>query len=760
MSIQENKRNPSATIISDQARALRDRADEKLLSPEGPETDVLGPVETQRLVYELRLHQIELEIQNEDLRCAQEALEASRARFVNLYDFAPAGYVTVSEAGLIIEANLTAATQMGVARSELVRQPLTKYILPEDQDIYYRHSKVLFETGAPQTCELRLLRRDNSPMWSLLKATLDQGDEKGPSVCRVFMTDITERKQAEEKLAMAYAELEVRVQERTAQLSVANAALSVEIAEHKKDEEALRESERKYRTLADHSVDWEYWEGPENEMHYISPSFERITGYPLAKFMDDPTLLMRIVHPEDYSLVDAHRNSVTDQENCALDFRIVRSDGAIRWIGHVCQPVRGNDGQFIGRRASNRDITERKRSEVEKIDSETKYQQLLKAESLGRMAGAIAHHYNNLLMIVRGNLDFAMDGLLKGRDISENLTSSLDAIRRAERLGMMMLSYIGQVPGRHEPLDLSETCHRGLDPLRPVMLKDMDLQVDLPIPGSIIKADAYQIQQMLTNLVTNAREAIGEGRGTIHLAAKTVSPANIPVLHRFPLDWQPNNNIYACLEIIDTGCGIAETDIYCLFDPFYTSKFTGRGLGLPVVLGIVKAHNGAITVESKESGGSTFRVFLPVSAEAIVLPKISAAGTLEEIKAGGAVLVVDDEPLLLEILRNVLPDMGFRVLEARNGFEAVEVFRQHRDDIRCVLCDVVMPRMDGWQTLSALRRIVPDIPVILSSGYDRLQVMAGEHPDLPQAFLGKPYGLKALREAIYQSLVSKEGKGI
>jgi PAS domain S-box-containing protein len=755
MSLQENKRNPSATIIPDQARALRDRADEKLLSLEGPESEMLGSVETQRLVHELRVHQIELEIQNEDLRCAQEKLEASRARFVDLYDFAPVGYVTVSEAGLIVEANLTAATQMGVARSKLLRQPLTKYIFPEDQDIYYRHRKVLFETGVPQTCELRLLRRDSSPMWTLLKATLDQGDEKGPSVCRVVMTDITERKQAEEKLAMAYAELEVRVQERTAQLSVANAALSVEIAEHKKDKESLRESERKYRTLADHAVDWDYWEGLENEMLYMSPSFERITGYPLAKFTADPTLLMRIVHPEDYFLVDAHRHTVSNQENCELDFRIIRSDGAIRWIGHVCQPICGNDGQFKGRRASNRDITERKRSEVEKIDSEAKYQQLQKAESLGRMAGAIAHHYNNLLMIVRGNLDLAMDGVLKGRDVSDNLTSSMEAVRRAEVLGGMMLSYIGQLPGRHEPLDLSGICHRGLDLLRTVMPKDVDLQVELPIPGPTIKADAHQIQQMLTNLVTNAREAIGEGRGTIHVTAKTVSPADIPVLHRFPLDWQSQDNLYACLEIIDTGCGIAEMDINCLFDPFYTSKFTGRGLGLPVVLGIVKAHNGALTVESKVSGGSAFRVFLPVSTEAIVEPKDSVAGTLEEIKTAGAVLVVDDEPLLLEILRNVLPDLGFAVLEAKDGLEAVEVFRQNRDAICLVICDVAMPRMDGWQTLSALRRIVQDIPVILSSGYDQSQVMAGEHPDLPQAFLGKPYGLKALREAILKALENK-----
>jgi PAS domain S-box-containing protein len=754
---QEKKSNPSDKFVSDQVRTLRDRADEKLRTLEELELEALAPAEIQRLVHELHVHQIELEIQDEDLRCAQVELEASRARFVDLYDFAPVGYLTVSEAGLIVEANLTAATATGVSRSELVGRPLTRLILPEDQDIYYGHRKNLFETGVQQTCELRILRKNRSPMWILLKATLERGEEQGHPFCRVVMTDITERKQAEEKLATAYAELEVRVQERTTQLSVANSALSVEIAEHKKDEEALRESERKYRTLADHAVDWEYWEGLENEMHYTSPSFERITGYPLAKFTADPTLLMRIVHPDDRPLVDAHRHTASNKENCELDFRIIRSDGAIRWIGHVCQPIFGDNRQYKGRRASNRDITERKRSEEERINFETRYQQLQKAESLGRMAGAIAHHYNNLLGVVMGNLELAMNGIAQGIDVSHNLMNSIKAVRRAEAVSGLMLSYIGQAPGHHVPLDLSEICHQGLDLLRDVMPVEMDLQVDLSTPGPTVNADARQVQQILTNLVTNAREAIGEGRGTIHVTIKDVSPADIPGVHRFPLDWQPRDSPYVCLEVLDTGCGIAEMDIDCLFDPFFTSKFTGRGLGLPVVLGVVRAHHGAIAVKSKEGGGSTFRVFLPVSAQTIPRLKISAADAPDI--GGGTVLVVDDEPLLLEIVSSVLPGLGFSVLEARNGVEAVEVFRQHRDAIRCVLCDVVMPHMDGWKTLSALRQIAPDIPVILSSGYDEAQVMAGDHPELPQAFLAKPYGLKGLREAIRQALENKGGEG-
>jgi PAS domain S-box-containing protein len=208
------------------------------LSPESLKP--LSPEEMQHMFHELRLHQIELEIQNEELRRIQAELEAAKDRYFDLYDLAPVGYLTVNEIGLIIEANLTAATQLSVTRNSLIQEPLTSFIVQEDQDIYYRHRKLLFETGAPQTCELRLLRKDGPSLWTLLQAVIAENGEKGQPVCRVVITDIHERKQAEEKLTMAYAELEVRVQERTSQLSLANAALSVEMSEHKQTEEDLR----------------------------------------------------------------------------------------------------------------------------------------------------------------------------------------------------------------------------------------------------------------------------------------------------------------------------------------------------------------------------------------------------------------------------------------------------------------------------------------------------------------------------------------
>jgi CheY-like chemotaxis protein len=171
-----------------------------------------------------------------------------------------------------------------------------------------------------------------------------------------------------------------------------------------------------------------------------------------------------------------------------------------------------------------------------------------------------------------------------------------------------------------------------------------------------------------------------------------------------------------------------------------------------VVLGIVRAHGGAVTVESEPGRGSAFRVFLPVLAEKVLRHPDQAAQS-PEIDGGGTVLLVEDEPMVRKVGESALTSLGFAVLLAKDGVEAVEVFRQHRDEVRCVLCDLTMPRMNGWETLAALRKLAPGLPVILASGYDKAYVMAGDHPELPQAFLSKPYHLKELRDTIGRALV-------
>ena len=393
------------------------------------------------------------------------------------------------------------------------------------------------------------------------------------------------------------------------------------------------------------------------------------------------------------------------------------------------------------------DITERKQLEAEQKKLEFQNRQLQKSESLGRMAGAIAHHFNNQLQAVMMNLQMALNDLPSDLGSVANLTEAMQSAHKAAELSSLMLTYLGQTAAKREPLDVAETCQSHLPMLRLVMPQSVVLETDLPSKGPVIFANANQIRQILTSLLTNAWEAMGQARGFIRLTVKTVHATDIPAVNRFPIDCKFQDSDHACIEVADGGCGIAEQDIEKIFDPFFSTKFIGRGLGLSVVLGIVRAHNGCVTVESQPGNGSVFRIFLPVSAEAIPQKPVPLAQA-PQTAGSGTVLVVDDDPILRKAVMLALKRSGFTVFEAQDGIQALEVFKQHQYEIGCVLCDLTMPRMNGWATLTALRKLAPDIPVILASGYGEDQVMAGDHSELPQAFLSKPYELPILRDAI------------
>lgn len=398
-----------------------------------------------------------------------------------------------------------------------------------------------------------------------------------------------------------------------------------------------------------------------------------------------------------------------------------------------------------------RDITERKRTEHEKDECEARNRVIKKADSLGRMAGAIAHLFNNMMHVVIGNIELAVTDLPATSPAVEQLLGAMKAARKAAKMSGRMLSYLGQVQVKLEPLDLSEICQKGLSMLQYSLPKDMILKNELPMPGPIIQANANQIQQVLTNLITNAWEACANEHGNISLSVKTVPASDMPVARHFYAAWQPPAGAHACLEVSDTGCGVAPAYFEQLFDPFFTTKFTGRGLGLPVVLGIMRTHGGGIVMKSKLGEGSSFQLYFPISTQ--VTSKLEkAAVSTNETNHGGTVLLVEDEEIVRNLANKMLSHLGFTVLAAKNGAEAVELFRQRQKEVLCVLCDLDMPMMNGWAVLAALRKISPHVPVILASGYDESQVMAEEHAERPQAFLGKPYQLTELRETLTRVL--------
>jgi two-component system, cell cycle sensor histidine kinase and response regulator CckA len=530
-----------------------------------------------------------------------------------------------------------------------------------------------------------------------------------------------------------------------------------DITERRRAEEALQQSNRKLEAIISASPDGIGMISLDGKLQLLSDKLAEMYGYSLEQ--RDELIgksAFDFVDPSNHKMfIDNIRKLIVGQSDHKLtEYLAIKKDHSRFYIDVNSTVLRDSHGHPASILFVERDITERRRAEADKEKLEAQNRQLQKTESLGRMAGAIAHTFNNQLSVVIGNLELALMGLPEGAEPVKSLTAAMQAAGRAAAVSGQMLTYLGQSFGKREPLDLSETCLRSLSIIQAAMPGKVVLETDLPSPGPVISADVNQIQQVLANLITNAWEAVGKDGGSIHLRVKTVFPAEIPMVHRYPIDWQPQNDAYACLEVADAGCGITDRDIENLFDPFFSSKFTGRGLGLSVVMGIVQAHGGAITVESEPERGSTFRVFLPVSAEGVPRQPDKASQPLA-IDRGSTVLLVEDEETVRDMASDMLTSLGFSVLEAKDGVEAVEVFRQRHEEICCVLCDLTMPRMNGWETLTALRKLVPDIPVILASGYDKAHVMAGEHPEWPQVFLGKPYKLKRLSNAIGQALISK-----
>ena len=534
-----------------------------------------------------------------------------------------------------------------------------------------------------------------------------------------------------------------------ADIRESNEKLQREIDLRTQVEEAMRVSEERFQLFMGHFPGLAYIKNSECRILFANTGFHILMGI-------DPSEIIGKTDREFLPAAIADKIAADDRHVLAanvseeyVEFEEVFAGRT--WLTRKFAIPMTNREPMLG--GVTIDITGRKRAEEEKVKLEAQNRQLQKAESLGRMAGAIAHHFNNQLTAVIGNLELAKLKLTADAEIPKNLDRAMQAANRAAEVSRLMLTYLGQSPGIREPLDLSDSCRRNYSMLQAAMPKDLVLEMDLPSTGPVINANANQIQQLLMNLATNAWEAGGEGRGVIRLAVKKVCPAEIPLTNLFPIGWQRTDNDYVCLEVADAGCGIAAEDIERLFDPFYSTKFTGRGLGLSAVLGIVRVHGGAVAVESEQGRGSVFRVFFPLTGLNAPLLEGKKAQALE-IAGRGTVLLVDDEEIVRNTAAELLTKLGFTAIAAKDGVEAVELFMRHKDEIRCVLCDLTMPRMDGWETLAALRKITPGIPVILASGYEESKVMTGDHPEWPQTFLGKPYHIYELRDALGRTLAN------
>ncbi len=391
---------------------------------------------------------------------------------------------------------------------------------------------------------------------------------------------------------------------------------SVHIAAVRDSTERLRlESRLRFTQFAiDHSADGACWVNSEGRLVYVNEEGCRGLGYTREELEG-----MTVADIDPSFPLDTwphHWQQLQREKSILLETTHRRKDGSIFPV-----EIRANFVAFDGLEyncAIIRDISERKRLEQERVALEALNRQLQKEESLGRMAGAIAHHFNNQLMVTLGFIELAIDQQQNGERADDELASAMAATERAAKMSAQMLVYLGQTFTARHSMELAEACRQSLPLFQAMLPGNVVLAENLPSPGPMVNLNVEQIQQILTSLVTNSVEGLGDQSGRIELGVKIVPAVDIPAANRFPVGWHPQFDAYACLTVADNGCGIEAEHIEKIFDPFYTSKFVGQGLGLALVLGLTKAHDGVITVKSEPGRGTVVQVFLPcVQAEPV-----------------------------------------------------------------------------------------------------------------------------------------------
>lgn len=396
------------------------------------------------------------------------------------------------------------------------------------------------------------------------------------------------------------------------------------------------------------------------------------------------------------------------------------------------------------------DITDRINAEEERIELERQFQQTQKLESLGVLAGGIAHDFNNILTIILGYCNVIKEDSDSVSVNTDYVQKVEDAANRAADLCRQMLTYAGKNELQHVPVNLNSLVNELVKMLHSGIKKNVSIELDLQ-GLQVIMADSSQIQQVIMNLIINASEAIGENSGAVIISLKkkevmAESSESDFFGRRIP------SGLYACLEVSDNGCGMDTKTQNRIFEPFYTTKFTGRGLGMSATLGIIKAHNGALQLTSKTGSGTTFKVYIPLPVVSDSKEAMNTYCLPPVIENSGTILLVDDEEELLTLGRIRLSAIGFSAITSADGIAALDIYREQADKIDLILLDILMPKMSGVETYRQLREISKTVPIVFFSGCNKDELSSSIFDDEHTGFLKKPYTPDQLKIALTEML--------
>ena len=816
------------------AAGLRKRAEtiarEKAAQPQEDIED-LSPEAIREKLHELSVNQIELDMQKEELRKAQVELDNARTSYLDFYNLSPVGFCSISKQGLIIKTNLTTVTLLGASQDDLINQPFTRFIHNEDQDIYHLHSKRLFESGDPQTCDLRMLKMNDTIFWAHLAATTVL-DVSGVPVCSIVLSDITERKQMERHLRksesllssifraaptgigvvsnrillavnnrvcdmIGYSQEEmigqsarmmypsdahfenvgtekyrqilqygtgtVETQWRCKDGRIIDILMSstpinpmdlaagvtftaLDITERKKADDALRESEAKHRLLFENANDAIFIHDMQARMLAVNTVACERLDYTHVELMS--LTVNQVNPPEEDQNVRERISQLMEQGHLTFETRHVSKDGSSVPTEVSSRRITWDDQPAI--MSVCRDITERKRAEMEKDKLQSQLQQALKMEAIGTLAGGIAHDFNNLLMVIQGRASLISWELEVSHPLQEHIHAIEEQIRSATRLTQQLLGFARGGKYEVDPVDMNELVH-GSSAMFGRTKKEIRIHTKCQESPLVVDADRGQIEQVLLNMYINAWQSIPLDGGELYLETKIVT---LNEAYCKPHQTAPGR--YVKVSITDTGVGMNEATRQQIFDPFFTTKVNGRGtgMGLASAYGIIKNHSGMITVYSEVGHGTTFNIYLPISEKEAYL-EVPLEGGL--IKGSATILLVDDEDLIIDVGQSMLERLGYRVLVCREGLEGVKVITDMGAEIDLVILDMIMPGMDGGTTFNRIREIQPDMPVLLSSGYAMNSLAEKIMRRGCNGFIQKPYNISELSQKIRKVLDKVKG---
>jgi two-component system, cell cycle sensor histidine kinase and response regulator CckA len=637
----------------------------------------------------------------QERRLAEELLRKSEERLKFVLEGSRLGFWDWDVEANTVDISPLWAEMLGYSYDEIgsSMSHWTEFIHPNDRALAQASINAHLEGQTViHVCEYRMRTRDENYIWVLDRAMIvKRGEDGRPLRMSGTHADITDRKNAEETRDKALAFSETLL---------ASSPTGIQVFEG-----ITGECEMANQSLAD-SVG-----GPVGALR--SMNFRRIAAWSDAGY--------------DKIAEEVLADGITRRAERAFTTSFGR---AVVFDSHLSR-FEVNGRAYLMFVAT--DITQKKLQEEKNRCLEEQMLHVQKLESLGVLAGGIAHDFNNILMAVIGNADLALMRLGPESPARDNLHNIEQAARRAADLASQMLAYSGKGRFVIESLNLTAVVEEMTHMLAISISKKAVMRFNFTTHLPSVEADATQIRQVLMNLVINASEAIGDRSGVIAINTGAMD-CDSAYLSETWIDDRLPEGLYVYVEVSDTGCGIEKEHIKKIFDPFFTTKFTGRGLGMAAVLGIVRGHKGAIKVYSEPGKGTIFKLLLPAShrvADEHVLSHLaehawSGAGTL---------LLVDDEETLRALGKDMLQQLGFTVLTAADGREALDIYRQNKETICCVILDLTMPHLDGEQTFRELRRINPGVRVLMSSGYNEQEVTQKFVGKGLAGFLQKPYNL-------------------